>query len=130
MSDPSVAAINLLTEMLKNIQEDVRGVRDELATERRSASESRKGVFEKLDAVRSTLDDHGNRLLKVEEAIESEQPTWQEYRENRLRIQGAGWLGTALWKVGRWLIFAAFFVAGWAYSARDQLSAVWHKLWS
>ena len=123
------AAIILLTEMLKGIKEDVKGVREELSSDRQNASASRQRVYEKLEEVQETQADHGSRLVNVEQSIESEKPTWQEYRETKQRVAGAGLLGRTLWRFGRWLIVGAFMLAGWAYSARDQIAAVWHRLW-
>ncbi len=125
----NTAEIVLVTELVKGIREDVQGVRKELAAERENANESRQRVYRKLEELQKNQIDQGNRLGKVEKSVEAEKPTWQEYREAKLRVQGAGKLGMFLWRIGWWLLAGAVTLAGWGYSAREQIAAVWHRVW-
>lgn len=89
-----------------------------LSDEMKSASESRKKVYEAQEATSRDLIRINHRLENVENEVRAIRPTSEEYLEMRNRVRGAGTLGRWLWKG----VLALFAVAGWVVSAYTWLT--------
>ncbi|WP_349366794.1 MAG: hypothetical protein ABL311_04725 [Nitratireductor rhodophyticola] len=89
-----------------------------LSNEMKSASDSRKKVYEAQEATARDLIRISHRLENVENEVKAIRPTSEEYLRTRDQVRGAGTLGAWLWKVGMVLIA----VAGWIVSAYTWLT--------
>lgn len=76
------------------------------------AKQSRLRMHQEQEAQNLTLLKIDHRLSSLEAVIAANEPTWKEYREMRLKVQGAGWLGRLLWIAGGLMISLAFWLVG------------------
>lgn len=89
---------------IARIDERVEGVRDELTL----AREARKHQYEMLEKVNQTLIRLDGRVTGVEQTLTAVTPTIDEFVNIKVKVQGAGMAGKALWAVGATLISVAF----------------------
>lgn len=81
--EASVAVIN---EQLRRISED-----------NAEARQARKAQYEQNERQSETLLKIEHRLEKVETWMTNSEPSIKEFRDLRMKAQGAGWLGRWLW---------------------------------
>ncbi len=96
------AQVARLDERLNSIERLLVSLSDEM----KSASDSRKKVYEAQEATARDLIRISHRLENVENEVRAIRPTSDEYLRMRDQVSGAGTLGTWLWKIGWWLLLA------------------------
>ena len=101
--DSTEALVARLDERLTGIGKQL----DAIATEQRSAAESRRRVYEAQERTEKEIIVLTHRVTAVEKSVESIRPTTDELERVRDRVQFAGKLGAVLWSIGKALISAA-----------------------
>lgn len=107
MTDDSLRVdVAVIKNMLSNME-----------SEMRKAHASRKAQYEATERQGATLVKIEHRLELVENFVVENRPTLQEFRDLKLKVQGAGWLG-------RWL----YVLAGATIGVAATLVGYWNKL--
>lgn len=89
---------------IARIDERVESVRDELAL----AREARKQQYEMIEKVNHTLLKLDGRVTGVEQTLTSVTPTIDEFVNIKVKVQGAGMAGKALWAIGGTILTCVF----------------------
>lgn len=92
--------VSALTDMVKTLVEKMD-----------SANDSRKELHHEQGSLRRGIDDLGRELRGLKSAVEQIRPTTDEYLRIREQVTGAGKLGAAAWRVGKWVIAATGWLA-------------------
>ncbi|MFC6488044.1 hypothetical protein [Nitratireductor sp. GCM10026969] len=103
MPGSTEAQVARLDERLNSIERLLATVVDEM----KSASESRKKVYEVQEATARDLIHIGHRLEAVEKEVTTIRPTSEEYLQMRERVRGAGTFGYWLFRIGGVVLSAA-----------------------
>lgn len=96
---------------------------DQFASQQESdkvtADESRRRLYEKIEALEKSIWNVDHRLELMEKAVTSTSPIFTEFMSYQQRVIGAGIVGRWLWRIGGILLTAAASVAatyGWLAS--------------
>ncbi|QEP29875.1 hypothetical protein HYP99_gp077 [Sinorhizobium phage ort11] len=105
MTDTPMKELGALAEALKNIERQLDEARD-----------GRKAMYEKLERVDRKVDHLDWRVADLEKKLGTISPTVEEFATYKIQAQGAGKLGTFIWKLGGILLsMAAGAVGTWTY---------------
>ena len=117
MSESDAAQIARLDERLNGIERILADIRQDLS----SAAEGRRRGYEAQERVEREIIGITHRLSAVEKSVEGIRPTTDELERVRDRVVFAGWLGKAVWGIGKALIYGAAGAVGYWYSVTGRL---------
>lgn len=91
---------------------------DTLIEDNKSAERSRKGQYERLELIATSIFALDKRVEAVEKELTAHGPTLAEFVQMKQRIQAAGFVGRSLWLTGGFLLGTA----AWIIGARENVA--------
>ncbi|MHA7968970.1 hypothetical protein [Rhizobium sp. CAU 1783] len=101
------------------ILEQLRNVHERLEKIDQAGSERGRRLWEKLNEQDRELVLLGHRFSKLEESVNGQASTLEQYQDLKKRAEGAGWLGQKLIWIGAFVLSAA----GWIYSSWNTIAS-------
>lgn len=94
--------VGMILTKLQNLEEDMQ-----------EAKQSRKLVYEKIEATNTEVHKLAWRMDALEATMNKHAPTIAEFLTYKEQVRGAGKLGKLLWFIGGIVLSAAASIAGW-----------------
>lgn len=91
------AALRQMAEKIGDLTGTVRGLVDTWTRQEESASQGRRDLHAKVDAVNTKVTEVGATLAGVIKDVAEMKPDVTKFREMRTEARGAGKLGKAMW---------------------------------
>lgn len=115
-----------MPDQIGDIREDIGSLKalvatltDSVRTLTENSSAGRARIYEKLEGMDRKMDRAEGEIKGLSARVDAIEPFANEYKTRMAHVEGARWLGRALWATGGFVLaFAAWLVSGWDWMMR------------